>query len=51
MKNTNKTQEIIPTQCYMDEIFNRFKKIQKPINIEDLKDEIQEIRKEIEQLK
>ena len=29
----------------MDEIFNRIKKIQKPITIEDLKDEIQEIKK------
>ena len=29
----------------MHEIFNRFKKLQKPITIEELKDEIQEIRK------
>ena len=37
MENSNKTQEIKPTQYSMDEIFNRFKKIQKPITIEDLK--------------
>ena len=35
----------------MDEIFNRFKNIQKPITIEDLKEEIQEIKKQIDQLK
>ena len=29
----------------MDEVFNIFKKIQKPITIEDLKEEIQEIKK------
>ena len=35
----------------MDEIFNRFKNIQMPITIEDLKEEIQEIKKQIDQLK
>ena len=35
----------------MDEIFNKFKKIQKPITIEDLEEEIQEIKKQIDQLK
>ena len=35
----------------MDEIFNIFKKIQKFITIEDLKEEIQEIKKQIDQLK
>ena len=45
MENSNKTQEIKPTQYSMDENFNRFKKIQKPITIEDLKEEIQEIKK------
>ena len=35
----------------MDEIFNRFKKIQDSITIEDLKEEIQEIKKQIDQLK
>ena len=35
----------------MDEIFNRFKKIQKPITIEDLKEQIQEVKKQIDQLK
>ena len=49
MENSNKTQEIKPTQYSMDEIFNRFKKIQKPITIEDLKEEIQEIKKQIDQ--
>ena len=44
-ENLNKTQEIRLTQYSMDEIFNRIKKIQKPITIEDLKDEIQEIKK------
>ena len=44
-KNLNKTQEINPTQYSMDEIYNRFKKIQKPIIIEDLEEEIQEINK------
>ena len=32
----------------MDEIFNRFKNIQKPITIEDLKEEIQKIKKQID---
>ena len=45
MENSNKTQEIKPTQYLMDAIFNRFKNIQKPITIEDLKEEIQEIKK------
>ena len=39
-KKSNKTQEIRPAQYSMDEIFNKFKKIQKPITIEDLKEEI-----------
>ena len=51
MENSNKTQEIKPTQYLMDAIFNRFKNIQKPITIEDLKEEIQEIKKQIDQLK
>ena len=51
MENSNKTQEIKPTQYLMDEIFNRFKKIQRPITIEDLKEEIKKIKKQIDQLK
>ena len=52
MENSNKTQEIKPTQYSMDEIFNRLKKTQKPITIEDLKKEIQKIKKiQIDQLK
>ena len=51
MENSNKTEEIKPTQYSMDEIFNRFKKIQKPITIEDLQEEIQKIKKQIDQLK
>ena len=35
----------------MDEIFTRFKKTQNIITIQDLKDEIQEIKKKINQLK
>ena len=35
----------------MDEIYNRFKKIQRPITIKDLQEEIQEIKKQINQLK
>ena len=35
----------------MDEIFNRFKNIQRPITVEDLKEEIQKIKKQIDQLK
>ena len=37
MENSNKTQEIKPTQYSMDEIFNRLKKTQKPTTIEGLK--------------
>ena len=40
MENSNKTQEIKSTQYSMDEIFNKLKKIQNPITIEDLKEEI-----------
>ena len=50
-ENSNKTQEIKLTQYLMDEIFNRFKKIQDSITIEDLKEEIQEIKKQIDKLK
>ena len=49
-KNSNKTQEINPTQYSMDEIYNRFKKIQRPITIKDLQKEIQEIKNQINQL-
>ena len=35
----------------MHGIFNRFRNIQKLITIEDLKEEIQEIKKQINQLK
>ena len=48
IENSNKTQEVKPTQYSMDEIFNRFKKSQKPITNEDLKEEIQEIKKQID---
>ena len=50
-ENSNKTQEIKLTQYLMDEIFNRFKKIQDSITIEDLKEQIQEVKKQIDQLK
>ena len=30
-ENSNKTEEIKPTQYSMDEIYNRFKKTQRPI--------------------
>ena len=43
-ENSNKTQDIKPTQYSMDKIYNRFKKIQRPITIEDLKEEIQKIK-------
>ena len=49
-KNPNKTQDIKPNQYSMDEIYNRFKKIQRPITIKDLQEEIQEIKKQINQL-
>ena len=35
----------------MDEIYNRFKKTQRPITIKDLKEEIKEIKIQINQLK
>ena len=35
----------------MDEIFNGFKKIQKPITIQDLQIKIQEIKRDITQIK
>ena len=50
-ENSNKTQEIKPTQYSMDEFFNRLKKTQKPITIKDLEEEIQEIKEQIDQLK
>ena len=43
--------QIKPTQYSMDEIYNRFKNTQRPITIEDLKEEIQKIKKQIDQLK
>ena len=46
-KKSNKTQEIRLAQYSMDEIFNKFKKIQKPITIEDLKEEIKKTNKAI----
>ena len=47
-KKSNKTQEIRLAQYSMDEIFNKFKKIQKPITIEDLKEEIKKTNKAIQ---
>ena len=35
----------------MDEIYNRFKKTQRPITIKDLEEEIKEIKIQINQLK
>ena len=35
----------------MDEIYNRFKKTQRPITIKDLEEEIKEIKSQINQLK
>ena len=35
-ENPNKTQDIKPNQYSMDEIYNRFKKTQRPITIKDL---------------
>ena len=49
-ENSNKTQDIKPTQYSINEIFNRFKKIQRPITIKDLQEEIQEIKRQINQL-
>ena len=43
--------QIKPTQYSMDEIYNRFKKTQRPITIKDLKEEIKEIKTQINQLK
>ena len=42
---TNLKKILPPTQYSIDEIFNRLKKIQKPITIKDLKKERQEIKK------
>ena len=50
-ENPNKTQEIKPNQYSMDEIYNRFKKTQRPITIKDLEEEIKEIKSQINQLK
>ena len=49
-EDSNKIQ-IKPTQYSMDEIYNKFKKTQRPITIKDLEEEIQEIKKQINQLK
>ena len=46
-KKSNKTQEIRLAQYSMDEIFNKFKKIQKLITIEDLKEEIKKANRAI----
>ena len=49
-EDSNKIQ-IKPTQYSMDEIYNRFKKTQRPITIKDLEEEIKEIKIQINQLK
>ena len=49
-EDSNKIQ-IKPTQYSMDEIYNRFKKTQRPITIKDLEEEIKEIKTQINQLK
>ena len=46
-KKSNKTQEIRLAQYSMDEIFNKLKKIQKLITIEDLKEEIKKANRAI----
>ena len=43
--------QIKPTQYSMDEIYNRFKKTQRPITIKDLKEDIKEIKTQINKLK
>ena len=47
-ENPNKTQDIKPNQYSIDEIYNRFKKTQRPITIKDLEEEI---KSQINQIK
>ena len=49
-EDSNKIQ-IKHIQYSMDEIYNRFKKTQRPITIKDLEKEIKEIKTQINQLK